>query len=62
MKILTSWLREYLPDLPSNDEALAAELTLHGIAVEGIFPVENSPADSVFELDITTNCVEAMNH
>jgi phenylalanyl-tRNA synthetase beta chain len=62
MKILTSWLREYLPDLPADDEALAADLTLRGIAVEGISPVEDSSADSIFEMDITTNRVDAMNH
>ncbi len=60
MKILTSWLREYLPALPVDDEALADDLTLRGIAVEGVVPVAAS--SSVFEMDITTNRVDAMNH
>jgi phenylalanyl-tRNA synthetase beta chain len=61
MKILTSWLRSYLPSLDVPDAQLAEDLTLRGIAVEGIFPVENSPA-SIFDMDITTNRVDAMNH
>ena len=61
MKLLTSWLREYLPGIPADDAHLAEDLTLRGIAVEGIFPVENSSAH-IFEMDITTNRVDAMNH
>jgi phenylalanyl-tRNA synthetase beta chain len=61
MKILTSWLRSYLPALPVDDARLAEDLTLRGIAVEGIFPVV-SGAGSVFDMDITTNRVDAMNH
>ena len=61
MKILTSWLRDYLPGIPVDDATLAADLTLRGIAVDGIFPLPNT-ADSVFEMDITTNRVDAMNH
>jgi len=60
MKILTSWLREYLPSIPVDDATLAADLTLRGIAVDGIFPLEKN--DAVFEMDITTNRVDAMNH
>ena len=32
MKILTKWLRAYLPDLPVSDAQLADDLTLRGIA------------------------------
>ena len=60
MKSLTSWLREYLPVISVNDRELADDLTLRGIAVDGVFPLSNG--DSVFEMDITTNRVDAMNH
>jgi phenylalanyl-tRNA synthetase beta chain len=60
MKILTSWLRELLPGIPVDDATLAGDLTLRGIAVDGIFP--SSDGSSVFEMDITTNRVDAMNH
>ena len=61
MKILTTWLRHYLPDLPDDDRQLAEDLTLRGIAVEGIFDL-GSGNGSLFEMDITTNRVDAMNH
>jgi phenylalanyl-tRNA synthetase beta chain len=59
MDILTSWLRSYLPALAASDAQLAEDLTLRGIAVEGIFAVDGG---SRFEMDITTNRVDAMNH
>jgi len=59
MDILTSWLRSYLPALAVDDAQLAEDLTLRGIAVEGVFAVEGG---SRFEMDITTNRVDAMNH
>ena len=59
MNILTQWLRSYLPALPVNDQQLAEDLTLRGIAVEGIFPTDGG---SRLEMDITTNRVDAMNH
>ncbi len=65
MKILTEWLRSYLPVLDVDDATLAEDLTLRGIAVEGVFelndPAGNS-AGSLFDMDITTNRVDAMNH
>ena len=60
MDILTKWLRSYLPELPVDDMQLAEDLTLRGIAVEGVFPA--SCGGSRFEMDITTNRVDAMNH
>ena len=36
MKILTTWLRALLPELNVTDHPLAEDLTLRGIAVEGI--------------------------
>jgi phenylalanyl-tRNA synthetase beta chain len=64
MKILTSWLRSYLPALGVDDAQLAEDLTLRGIAVEGVFSVNDGSADSgsLFDMDITTNRVDAMNH
>jgi phenylalanyl-tRNA synthetase beta chain len=61
MKILTKWLRSYLPGLPVDDAQLAEDLTLRGIAVEGVFDL--GPGNgSLYEMDITTNRVDAMNH
>ncbi len=61
MKILTKWLRAYLPELAVSDAQLAEDLTLRGIAVEGIYDL--GPGNgSLFEMDITTNRVDAMNH
>ena len=68
MKILTKWLRAYLPGLSVDDPQLAEDLTLRGIAVEALFFVPTSVGkqkaqwNSVFEMDITTNRVDAMNH
>lgn len=61
MKILTKWLRAYLPGLAVDDAQLAEDLTLRGIAVEGIYPLGESKG-SLYEMDITTNRVDAMNH
>ncbi len=61
MKIITKWLRAYLPGLPVNDAQLAEDLTLRGIAVEGIYDLGDGNG-SLYEMDITTNRVDAMNH
>ena len=61
MKIITKWLRAYLPGLTVDDAQLAEALTLRGIAVEGIYDL--GPGNgSLYEMDITTNRVDAMNH
>ena len=60
MKILTKWLRAYLPSLSVDDAQLAEDLTLRGIAVEGIFDLGEGNG-SLYEMDITTNRVDAMN-
>ena len=61
MKILTNWLRTYVPNIPADDQQLAADLTLRGIAVEGVHSL--GPGNGhLFEMDITTNRVDAMNH
>lgn len=61
MKILTKWLRTYVPDIAVDDEQLAEDLTLRGIAVEGIHSLGEGNGH-LFEMDITTNRVDAMNH
>ncbi len=50
-----------MPGLPVDDAQLAEDLTLRGIAVEGIFDLGDGNG-SLFEMDITTNRVDAMNH
>lgn len=60
MKILSKWLRAYLPALDVSDRQLAEDLTLRGIAVDGVF--DRVGNGSLFEMDITTNRVDAMNH
>ena len=44
-----------------SDTQLAEDLTLRGIAVEGVFDLGPNNG-SLFEMDITTNRVDAMNH
>src|SRR5580698_2123240 len=61
MKILSSWLRDYVPGVSATDRQLAEDLTLRGIAVEGVFDLGEGNG-SLFEMDITTNRVDAMNH
>src|SRR5215471_18892001 len=58
MKISPHWLRDFV-DLPVDYRQLADDLTLAGIAVEGISGEGDS---TVFEMDITTNRPDAMNH
>jgi phenylalanyl-tRNA synthetase beta chain len=61
MNILTKWLRTYAPNIPVDDHRLAEDLTLRGIAVEGIHSLGEGNGH-LFEMDITTNRVDAMNH
>jgi len=58
MKISPNWLREFVA-LNVDDHRLAEDLTHAGIAVEGI---SGSGAEAIFEMEITTNRVDAMNH
>jgi phenylalanyl-tRNA synthetase beta chain len=59
VNILSQWIRSYVPGLTVADRELAEALTLRGIAVEGVYEVGDG---SLFEMDITTNRVDAMNH
>jgi phenylalanyl-tRNA synthetase beta chain len=58
MKISPQWLRDFV-DVPVDYVRLADELTLAGVAVEGI---SGSGEATVFEMEITTNRPDAMNH
>src|ERR1700756_823764 len=58
MRILPSWLREFV-DVPADDRQLAEALTSAGIAVES---VQQENGATVYEMDLTTNRVDAMNH
>src|SRR6202795_845488 len=58
MKISPQWLRDFV-ELPVDYVRLADELTLAGVAVEGISGEGDS---TVFEMEITTNRPDAMNH
>jgi phenylalanyl-tRNA synthetase beta chain len=58
MKISPHWLRDFV-DVPVDYPRLADELTLAGIAVEGI---SGEGEATVFEMEITTNRPDAMNH
>jgi phenylalanyl-tRNA synthetase beta chain len=58
VRILPSWLREFVP-IGVDDRQLAEDLTSAGIAVESV--AEENGA-TVYEMDLTTNRVDAMNH
>src|SRR6516162_508853 len=58
MRILPTWLREFV-EIKADDRQLAEDLTSAGIAVESV--VEENGA-TVYEMDLTTNRVDAMNH
>src|SRR6058998_3125831 len=58
MKISPQWLRDFV-DLRVDDRQLADDLTLAGVAVESI---SGEGDNTVFEMDITTNRPDAMNH
>ena len=58
MKISPSWLRDFV-DYKADVRQLAADLTQAGVAVESI---SGQGDDTVFEMDITTNRPDAMNH
>src|ERR1700733_6173174 len=58
MKISPSWLRDFV-DIPVDYRQLAEELTLAGVAVEGI---SGAGEATVYEMEITTNRPDALNH
>ncbi len=58
MRISPAWLREFV-EIKADDRTLANELTHAGIAVESL---HGEGANTIFEMDLTTNRVDAMNH
>src|SRR6267142_3909016 len=58
MKLSPHWLRDFV-DYKVDYRRLADELTLAGIAVEGI---SGEGENTVFEMEITTNRPDAMDH
>jgi len=57
MRVPLSWLKEFV-DVTVDPQKLGDDLTLAGLAVDGL---EQHEGDTVLELDITTNRVDAMN-
>src|SRR3954464_7244064 len=58
MKISLNWLREFV-DLPADPPGIGRRLTNVGLAVDSL---EQSGDDTIFELDVTTNRPDCMNH
>ena len=58
MRILPAWLREFV-NIAADDRQLAEDLTSAGIAVES---VQEEHGATIYEMDLTTNRVDAMNH
>jgi phenylalanyl-tRNA synthetase beta chain len=58
MKISLSWLKEFV-DIPVDARELGKKITSIGLAVES---VESHGNDTIFELDVTTNRPDCMNH
>jgi phenylalanyl-tRNA synthetase beta subunit len=56
MKILLSWLREFV-DVPGTAEEIAAKLSVRGFAVEGI---ERLGDEAVIDFEITANRPDCM--
>ena len=57
MKVLLSWLREFV-DVPVEPRKLAGDLTQAGLAVDAVEPRGD---DTLLEIDVTTNRVDCMN-
>ncbi len=58
MRILPAWLREFV-EIKADDRQLAEDLTSAGIAVESVAEEHGA---TTYEMDLTTNRVDAMNH
>src|SRR6476646_454074 len=59
MKLSRDWMNDYVDLSDLSDDQLGARFTEIGHAVESI---EKHGDDTVFELEITTNRVDAMSH
>ena len=58
MKVLVSWLREFV-DVPGTPEAIAATMSVRGFAVEGIETIGDG--DAVLDFEITANRPDCMS-
>ena len=58
MKVLLSWLREFV-DLPGSAEDLARTMSVRGFAVEGVEMV--GTADAVIDFEVTANRPDCMS-
>jgi phenylalanyl-tRNA synthetase beta chain len=58
MKILLSWLQEFVV-VSADPRRLAEELTMLGLTVDS---VEASDGDALFEIDVTTNRPDCLSH
>ena len=58
MKISATWLRDFV-DIPVDNQRLADDLTSVGAGVEGVLGQGDS---TVFDMEITTNRPDEMNH
>ncbi len=58
MKISPTWIRDFI-NPPVDDRKMAEELTDTGTGIEGFY---NTGKDLVYEAEVTTNRVDAMNH
>src|SRR5215510_8769327 len=58
MKISLNWLREFV-DISAKPSEVGRNLTNVGLAVDAI---DTAGDDTVFELDITTNRPDCLNH
>lgn len=54
MKILVSWLKDYV-DVPVGIDQLASDLTMRGFEVASSDPVPGRPDDAVIDFEITAN-------
>lgn len=65
MQFSLNWIRQYVA-LPADvdADAIASRLTGAGMAVEGADPFDDGSADGdvVFDIDVTTNRPDCMNH
>ncbi len=62
MKISPTWIRDFI-NPPVDDRKMAEDLTATGTAIEGFYQPDSGDAkDLVFEAEVTTNRVDAMNH
>jgi phenylalanyl-tRNA synthetase beta chain len=58
MKVLLSWLREFV-DVPGSAEEIGATMSVRGFAVEGIDPTGDG--DSVIDFEVTGNRPDCMS-